>query len=255
MNQPSEKMLEYAEQHVAYDGNVDLTKWVDTSQWGFKITLGLSNRAQLDFFDGVMTMRKNRGGQRYQAVIAPFVTTADGERSPDMDDLTQQEWQFCGRGWSESKGAHIALHIGDIEAIEFWRGQTASDQVESKRGAMFYVLLLELEDDETIVNQQKRDRVVPVKDQHGGPRSRKVGMMLSDPDFQEFLKHSIYASNEDPFIFDDPKKVDQLIKRVCAIESKKQFDVGVSAESHWEIFETQFQRPFIQYMQRSSGQR
>jgi len=245
----SQHQIEEAERHIAYEGNVDLVKWIDTSSHGFKITLGLSNRNQLDFFDGVMTMRKSRGGQRYHAILQPYVTDIDHGRHPDPESQVQQEWQFCGRGWSESSGAHIAVHIGDRTTIAYWRQQKAGDQVEAeKRGQLFYVMLLELQDDETIVNQEFRSRVVEPPAPKGGPRSKAVARLIADPEFAQWMN---YASihNCGPQGSRDVKERDAYVKFTIGIGSKIELDNG--NESAWQAWETQFHRPFIQYMQRN----
>lgn len=249
--EPTEYELQHAEQHVAYEGVVDLRKWIDTSAHGFKITLGLSGRDQLDAFDGVMTMRRSRGGQRYHAIIQPYSMVHSGESKPDADQQRQQEWQFAGRGWSESAGAHIAVHLGDAEAIAYWRAQRAGDQVEAEeRGKCFYIMLLELDDNEEIVHQQRRERAV-VPRLVGGPRSKAVAMMLQDPDFLTWLSdHSLHRQLID--CLGDHRQfnaqaADQFMKTVCGIESKREFD---HSERAWVSWETQFHRPFIQWLQR-----
>jgi hypothetical protein len=238
-----------AEDHIAYEGVVELRKWIDTSAQGFKLTLGLSNRNQLDQFDGVMSMRKSRGGQRYHAIIQPYWTTSTGERKPDSSQMVQQEWQFAGRGWSEGSGAHIAIHIGDREPIIWWRQKKCADQVEAEaRGGIYYIMLLELDDDETIVNQEKRDRVIPPELPKGGPRSKAVARTILDPEFGLWLnKRSLYRALEDPCRYDLPAKRDALVKRTCGMASKVELDNG--NEAAWQMWELQFLRPFIQWSQ------
>jgi hypothetical protein len=103
--------------------------------------------------------------------------------------LRQFEAQFCGRGWSEGKGAHIALHIGELETIAFFRQETTRDQGETETpGSNYDIMMMELDDSEAIINQAKRARAAGVVDPQpkGGPRSKAVAMMLQDPDFQEW---------------------------------------------------------------------
>lgn len=233
-----------AEDHIAYEGTVELLSWQDTSNWGFKIRLGLMDRGQLDYFEGVMNMRKSRGGQRYHCILMD-----EGEI------LRQFEAQFCGRGWSEGKGAHIALHIGELETIAFFRQETTRDQGETETpGSNYDIMMMELGDDETIVNQAKRARAAGVVDPQpkGGPRSKAVAMMLQDPDFQEWVdRRSIYAQGIE--YRRSPLQLDELVKKIVRIESKREFDDSDVGEELWLRWETNFHRPFLHYLQRKYG--
>ncbi len=233
-----------AEDHIAYEGTVELLSWQDTSNWGFKIRLALQDRGHLDYFDGVMTMRKSRGGQRYHCILMD-----EGEI------LRQFEAQFCGRGWSEGKGAHIALHIGELETIGFFRQETTKDQGETETpGSNYDIMMMELGDDEAIVNQAKRARAAGVVDPQprGGPRSKAVGMMLNDEDFLRWLaRRSIYARPEIPEYFYET--ADRLVKNVLGIDSKIQLDCDDNSDELWEMWENQFHRPYLRYLQRKYG--
>jgi len=238
------------EDHIAFEGNVELKKWIDTSAHGFKITLSLENRQRLDSFDGVMAMRKSRGGQRYQAIVTPYWVNIDHGRQPDETQAFVQEWQFCGRGWSESGGAHIAVHLGDSDAIQWWRMKKAADQVEAgERGSEYLIMLLELDDDETIVNQTKRQVAIAPPPDKGGPRSKHVARMIQDPEFGLWLtRYSLYASHEEPYKYDLTANRDALVKRVCGMVSKVELDNG--NETAWQKWDSQFKTPFIKWSQR-----
>jgi len=249
----NERQIAQAEQHIAFEGKLGFEKWIDTSAFGFKITFSLEGRHQLDAFDGVMSYRAKRGGQRYMAICQPY-WQPDGPGTPKKADASQQfvdEWQFAGRGWSESGGAHIAIMVAERRSIGVWKLRKAGDQMTDDTGPRhYYVMLLELDDDETIVNQTKRERVVAPAERPGGPRSKAVARLLLADDFGEWLdQRSIYAVG----YAQTTAQRDETIKKVCAITSKREFDNGTSADAHWEIWETQFHRPFIQAMQRREG--
>ena len=251
LDELSERQIAMAEEHVAFEGKLGFEKWIDTSAYGFKITLSLEGRHQLDAFDGVMSYRAKRGGHRYMAICQPY-WQPDGPGTPKKPDDSQQfvdEWQFAGRGWSESKGAHIAVMVADRQAISRWKLRTAGDQVTDDTGPRhYYVMLLELDDDETIVNQAKRERVVAPPTPKGGPRSKAVARMLQDPDFANWMdNHSIHSDYLGPHDRTLEQR-DGMMKAKCGIKSKIEFDNG--NEEAWQAWETQFHRPFIQYMQR-----
>lgn len=222
------------EEYIAFQGLVELLHWEDTSSHGFKVKLSLTARVCLDAFDNTMKRRKRRGGQRYHMILAG-------------SQPIQMEAQFCGRGWAETSGAHIALHIPDIDDQRWFRGLNTRDQGDKETtGEIWDIILLEIGDDEIIINQTKRDKAytAPV----GGARSKAVAMMLQDIDFIAWLDHkSLYSQGTD--LGRTLAQRDELMKFVCCIDSKIEFDNG--NEKAWEVWENQFHRPFIQYMKRS----
>ena len=223
--------IERIERFIVFEAKVELLHWEDTSQWGFKIKLGLPSRADLDPFDKTMKRSKKRGGQRYHCIIY-------GEFN------RQFEAMFCGRGWAETAGAHIALHIPDLDDQLWFRESRTRDQGEKEvPGRVYDIMLMEIGDDEIIVDQTTVQRLEALK---GGPKSKAVAMLLQEADFIGWLdRKSIYAH-----AFDHVRTLDErdcLVKDVCKIESKAEFDHKPEA---WEIWETQFHRPFIQHMQR-----
>ena len=250
MSALTEHQIAQVEQHIAFEGTVTFDKWIDTSAHGFKITLGLQSRADLDAFDGVMTYRKKRGGQRYMAICQPH-WQPDGPGTPLKPDASQQfidEWHFAGRGWNESSGAHIAVMVGDSSSIASWKLRTAGDQLTDDSGPRkYYVMLLELNDDEQIINQEKRTRVVAPPPPKGGPRSKAVARLIQDLDFRQWLNwDSIH--NVGPQGDRDAKGRDAYVKQIIGIASKVELDNG--NEDAWRKWEIQFKTPFLKWTQR-----
>ncbi len=227
----SQEQVEKIEEYIAFEGRVELLHWEETSQWGFKVKLGLASRAALDAFDKTMKRSKKRGGQRYHAIF---------------ENVTPKtvEAMFCGRGWAESKGAHIALHIPDSKDQQWFRFHKTDDQEGECQS--WNIMLLEVAEDETIINQKKRDKAysVPV----GGPRSKAVAMLLQDADFIVWLDTVSVHNQNDSFRTFDGR--DALVKNRIGIKSKIELDNG--NDQAWTLWEQQFHRPFIQWMQRGN---
>ena len=225
---------------IVFEGRVELLHWEDTSQWGFKIKVGLESRAELDHFDKTMKRSKKRGGQRYHCILY-------GEFN------RQLEAQFAGRGWAETAGAHIALHIPDLDDQLFWRESQTRDQGEKEiPGRVCDLMLMEIGDDEILIDQTRREKVeAPV----GGARSKAVAMLLQDPEFIVWMDEiSIYRLSLVSTFYRDEYTAtgrDKYVKRICGIESKIELDNG--NEAAWEKWNVQFHRPFIQYMERKTG--
>jgi hypothetical protein len=229
--------VERIERFIVFESKVELLHWEDTSQWGFKIKLGLLSRQELDAFDKTMKRSKKRGGQRYHCILY-------GEFN------RQFEAQFCGRGWAETLGAHIALHIPDTDDQIWFRFAPTRDQGDKETvGRSCDLMLMEIGDDEIIIDQTMRSRVETLE-LKGGPHSKHVAMLLQDEAFNRWMScHSLYrrpeARPDDPaacYTLDD---IDALVKEVCGIKSKVEFDHD---EEAWQRWETQFHRPFIQAM-------
>jgi len=230
--------IERIERFIVFEGRVELLHWEDTSSHGFKIKLGLESRAELDPFDGTMKRRKKRGGQRYHCILY-------GEFN------RQLETQFCGRGWAETQGAHVALHVPDLTDQQWFRESKTRDQGEKEAsGRRYDLMLMEIGDDEIIIDQTMRDRAeAPV----GGPRSKAVAMMMQDDEFLEWMTcRSIYG-RPDAIIGDSTGRytfedVDALVKNICGIKSKVELDNG--NEQAWMLWERQFKGPFLRWMQK-----
>lgn len=226
--------IERIERFIVFESKVELLHWEDTSQWGFKIKLGLQSRAELDAFDTTLKRSKKRGGQRYHCILY-------GEFN------RQLETQFAGRGWAETQGAHLALHVPDLDDQLFWRQCPTRDQGEKEtQGRSFDMLMMEIGDDEIIIDQTMRGKAEAAL--KGGPHSKAVAMLLQDADFGDWLDNrSIYATADQTRTLGER---DTLMKAACKIKSKVEFDYDDEA---WQRFETQFHRPFIQYMQKRTG--
>jgi hypothetical protein len=234
----SQGQLEKIDNYLVFDGPVKLLSWMDNSSHGFKVSLGLNSRAALDPFDNTMKRRKRRGGQKYHVIF-------------QGDQPIQMEAMFCGRGWAESKGAHIALHVPDGDDQRWFRGLNTEDQEGD--GETWDMFLLEIGDDELLIDQTKRDKAyrAPV----GGPRSKAVAMLLQDDDFGLWLdRESIHAAVYSPDCTPATrtfKARDDLVKNRLGIKSKIELDNG-NAQA-WNLWEAQFHRPFIQWMQRNAS--
>ncbi len=229
--------IERIERFIVFESKVWLNSWIDTSNHGFKITLGLKSRAELDYFDNTMKRSKRRGGQRYHMILTPAIG--------DIEEVMQQEAMFCGRGWNETKGAHLALHFPGLSDQHWWRNQKTRDQ--EGECSTWNIILMEVGDDEIIIDQTLRDKAEqqPV----GGPRSKAVAMLLQDGGFSCWLDlHSLHSKQGiDGLVQRTFEQRDALMKAVCGISSKIEFDNN--GDAAWEIWENQFHRPFIQYMQ------
>ncbi len=168
-----------------------------------------------------------------------------------MREDRQIEALFCGRGWGEAAGAHIALHVPDIDDQRWVRGFNARDQVEKEHHGMTWgILMLEIGEDEIIINQKRREKADPPP--VGGPRSQAVARMLQDQDFCMWLEHASLWGQGKTWRLENNrtlKERDALVKSICGFKSKIELDNG--NEQAWNQWERQFHRPFIQWCKRN----
>jgi len=246
----NEQDAEYVNDFTAYESYVEYRAWIETSAHGFKVQLTLPSREHLKAFDGVMTRRKGKAGHRYQIVV-----------SGDKVDTKRFETQFWGRGWSEQKGTHIALHFAGSDVM-WWKQQRTKDQGEAEeRGDRFYVILLEVGDDERIINQRHlreaearayagMERGVaqevaeasgkPLK---GGPKSQNAARMLREDDFLMWLNHASRYREYGPF--STYADAHELVITTLQMDSFKQFDVN---EFFWGQFQQLFKVPYMGWL-------
>ena len=230
------------EEHIAYEADVELWKWLESSSAGFKVMLFLPARDDLDSFDGVMKRRKGKAGQIYKCVLSEFETGRV---------IAQMECQFWGRNWSETNGASIALHFHGESAVNFWKDQKTRDQGDSETpGLQFRILMMEMDDQGMVVNQRKAEaferasqatRARAQDMSHGGPKSQNAARLLKDPDFLTWLNKASIYQNQGPFDFES---ADALVKRRLEITSKIELDRDQAA---WQNFVIDFKRPFTKW--------
>jgi hypothetical protein len=243
---------DYVSQWVAFEGYVELRAWIETSSNGFKVQLTLPSREDLEYFDGVMARRKGVGGHRYK-----IIATSD-----DAFGTRVMDCQFWGRGWSETKGTHIALHFIDND-VTFWKSLKTRDQGDSEiPGERFYVVLMEYADDDTIVNQsllqklsaraeagleqgtladaRERAEDAGADMPKGGPRSQNAAKLLKEQGFLDWLNQHEQHKKAGPFsTYEDAHAY--VLARID-MKSFRQFDVN---ELFWSNFEIVFKKPYI----------
>jgi len=247
----SEGDLKQIGEYTVYEGNVELWRWQETSSAGFKVVLKLPQRSDLDYFDSMVARRKGKAGHLFQCVLWPL----DG----DANWQKQMEAQYWGRNWSETIGATFALHFhGDDQ--RWWKTHGTRDQGEPEiPGFELRILIMERGDDGRLINQARaravtagqqriaaeREKPEPIK---GGPKSKNVAIWMQDTDVLEWLNEASIYQNQGPF--ESAADIDALVKAVCQIDSKREFDHNPAAFESWE---NQFNRPFLQWGKQRYG--
>jgi hypothetical protein len=205
--------------YTAWEGEVELMRWQETSSAGFKVILRLPSRQDLDAFDGVMKRRKGKAGHLYRVIF--FDTERTGQ------ELRSTESQFWGRNWGEGVGASLALHFDHADMI-WWKDQKTRDQGDPEiEGLRTRLLMMELSDDSRLVDQaaaraaEKAMEPKPAPKPIGGAQSKRVAMWMQNKDTMDWLNSSVYRPQGPFFDMDD---VDALLKKELRFASKAELD-------------------------------
>lgn len=213
---------------VAFEGVVKLAKWSDSSSGGPKVSFALLDKDALTPFEKATKRRGKKSGQRY------LVTLADsrGELMPDAPD----ECVLLGAQWTHTAGATATFAF---TSLDYWRRLTTADQ--SDNPTELHLTLVELQADETPVDQVSQDVLEKATKPKGGPRSKHVAQWNQAPDFCQFVGKRLEMP-EDRWHMVTADMADKWVKQVCGIESKVEFDHNQQA---WERYENLVKRPFM----------
>jgi len=228
--------LDEAARLVAFEGQVTLAKWADSSSSGPKVTFSLLDRDALAPFEKATKRRGKRAGQRYLVILA----TSLGEPMPEAPD----ECFLMGAQWTHTAGASVTF---TFESVDYWRRFTSGDQGE---GTKFHITLVEIQSDETPVDQVSQDVFEKATKRKGGPRSKFVAQRNQAKDFQTYVGKRTEMP-EDRWHLVGADTCDRWVKQMCGVESKIDFDYELAA---WERYEKLINRPFLTWCRSYFGE-
>lgn len=260
------------EDHVAFHEIVTLLGWRDSSNMGPKVTFGLTSRASLEHFDKATRRRGKRAGQRYQASLAPVVTS---------EVRAALELWFAGANWAHQDGARVVFTV-DTDGLDTFKYLTTKD---SNHGtpSVLWLTLVQVDEDETAVNQRQADNVETIlapggaggggivdpdaeikppgpdhggtvvitnptgnedprpepEKPKGGPHSKRAAMLCQEDEFQWYV-----SELEDRDGKSSVDECDAYLKRICGIESKVELD---HSDRAYDTFTQSVLRPYIRW--------
>ncbi len=223
-------MQDEAARLVAFEGIVKLQKWSDSSTSGPKITFGLLDRDALAPFEKATKRRGRKSGQRYTL----FLADSEGQPMQSYPD----ECFLLGAQWNHSAGASVTVSFA---SVEYWRGFSTGDQ--DSTGTSFHLTLVELQTDETPIDQVSQDNFDKATKRKGGSRSKFVAQRNQAPDFQAFVGKRTEMP-EDRWSMVGADTCDKWVKSMCGVESKVDFDYDHEA---WNRYEKLINRPFLSW--------
>jgi hypothetical protein len=223
---------------VAFEGVVKLAKWTDSSSAGPKVTFTLLDKDALTPFEKATKRRGKKSGQRY------LVTLADS-RGELITAGAPDECILLGAQWTHTAGATATFAFGDLL---FWRGLNTADQSDTP--TELHLVLVELQADETPVDQVSQAAMEKATKPKGGPRSKHVAQVVQASDFCQFVGKRLEMP-QDRWHMVTADMADKWVKQVCGIESKVDFDYNQQA---WERYENLVKRPFITWARSYFGE-
>ncbi len=147
-----------------------------------------------------------------------------------------EEAQLADYGESAAGGPYIKLRMPDPDSLAVFRGKDRA--TKTKQGTRYIVMMIEVQDDETPVNQQRRQAME--EGMKGGVLSRHAGALCNDANFVRFLNEH-HGANV-PWDKDTAK---MFIYRVCRIRSRRELDHNEEAAQRYKSF---VQAPFLDYL-------
>lgn len=222
---------------IAFEGQVKLAKWADSSSGGPKVTFALLDKDALTPFDKTTKRRGRKSGQRFLLILAD----STGQPMPEAPD----ECVLLGASWTHTQGATVVFAF---DSAEYWRHFTTADQSENP--TQFHLTLVEMQDDETPVDQVSQDTLEKATKRKGGPKSKHVAQVMQSPDFRSFVGKRLEMP-ESRWDMVTPDMADKWVKQVVGIASKADLDHEPAA---WERYEKLVRRPFITWARSYFGE-
>lgn len=230
-------MQDEAARLIAFEGQVKLAKWADSSSGGPKVTFALLDKDALTPFEKTTKRRGRKSGQRFLVILAD----STGQPIPETPD----ECVLLGASWTHTQGATVTFAF---DSVEFWRRFTTADQSESP--TQFHLTLVEMQDDETPVDQVSQATLEKATKRKGGPKSKHVAQVIQGQDFRTFVGKRL-EMREDAWHLVTAEIADKWVKQVVGIESKADLDHEPAA---WERYEKLVRRPFISWARSYFGE-
>ena len=222
--------------YVAFEGMVALAKWSESSRSGAKITVKLQDREALAPFEKATKRRGKRAGQRYMVVVS-------SDKGEPISDAPSELW-FAGADWSHQGGASVSF---TVDSLEWWRQFQTADQ--GGDGQVFHFTMVELQANDTPLDQDQADRAERANRPKGGPKSKFAAQRNQTTDFQAYVGYRTGMPKE-RWRLVGADTCDKWVKQVCGVESKVAFDHD---EDAWNRYEKLISRPFITWAHTQFG--
>lgn len=146
-------------------------------------------------------------------------------------------------GWDEShsQGMTVKLALSEPDSgVHPFKHFTVRRGKRS--GHRFICLMFEIDDDEEVVDQDKRERVEAVH--KGAAIARSAGQLAANQEFQRFLEqeYPAYWKEEREKGFSMNEVAAAFIRGYCGVNSRKELDHDRQAEDKYKALRSEFVR-------------
>ena len=226
---------------VAFAGTTVLEKAIWDNVWGMYIQLKLEQRAHekttANPFKRFTKMRKGKVGTRFHAV---FVNSREHTENPDFppfysDDVMLKSWGDGTTGWT----LHLWV-MPDCDGFHPWM------HIDNK--TEYALAMVELDDDEEAIDQDKRDRVV------AGPKQRSeytlsnyAAGLCRSPRFREWVRRYQEGSPEFVGIDMTDEQAAIWLRDRLHIKSRSELDTN---EDVARLFHQSIRKPYAAWSDR-----
>lgn len=217
---------------VIFAGDVSLEKAVWDNVWGMYILLKLSqlpeDKGHPNPFKKFTKRKKGKVGTRFGAVF----TLSDGSTFY-QDEVMLKNWADGSTGWT----LHLWVNSNDAGVHPF---------MDAENKSVFALAMVELDDDNTVIDQVKRDRVesAPKKMARKRTLSNYAAMLCREPMFMRYLGDAYGLGSEPAFA---NEVATNWMREFLKIKSRSELDTDTLAAAR---FHKQIRWPYRNWVER-----
>ena len=148
------------------------------------------------------------------------------------------EVQFIDGSYSVGGGTVIKFYCPDRELLEKFEGKDKHSK--TKQGQRYVLMLVEIQDDETPINQNNKRRIEKEELIKGGPLSKRAGILCNDSDYLGYLIiHKHITKGEKKAMVE---AAEAYVRNMCGVTTRKMLDHDKQAAHKFRNFVLE---PFI----------
>ena len=215
---------------VAWKGDVTLKRAQWDSANGYTVQFALPDPEGADKanpFKRFTKMRKGRVGTRFEAIIF------------DTSDEPAQVYNDGAmlKGWTDSNtGQTVSFWLANVEGGDH-------PMASYKEGEAFAIALVELSEDDTPIDQGKRERAESAAEQLERPKkkgqlvSQGCAMVCGNPKFWDFLNE---LGGFDPPMVKSTIDAASVVRDLVGVVSRRELDESEEAAEAWHKIRRRF---------------